>query len=335
MTPAQPVESRRGAAGLPFVSVVVPVRDNAKGLALCLEALLRNDYAGGFDLTVADNGSTDGSADVALAHGARVVSCPGLKVSAVRNAGGRATRGDVLAFVDADQRVGPDWISRALETLMVHPASLVGAPPFPPENPTWVQRIYDGLRPRDADVTPVLWLGAGGIALRRETLEQLGGFDEELETCEDVDLCRRVRESGGKVLSDPKLFVIHDGDPATLGKLFRGELWRGRDNLKVSFRERLRLRDVPSIVFPVANLLALASLPLWALKGLAGFGWWGFWAAASVLPATTMLRAPVLYLRLRRRRWGDALRIVPVAAAYEFARALALYFRGSHSLRRK
>ncbi len=334
MTPEQD-GGRPGGAELPFVSVVVPVRDNAKGLALCLDALLRNDYAGGFDLTVADNGSTDGSADVALARGARLESCPGLRVSAVRNVGARATTGEVLAFVDADQRVGAGWVARAVETLMAHPASLVGAPPFPPENPTWVQRIYDGLRPRADTVEEVQWHAAGGTVLRRETFDALGGFDEELETCEDVDLCRRVRERGGKVLSDPELFVIHDGDPATLAKLFRGELWRGRDNLKVSFRERLRLRDVPSIVFPVANLLALASLPLWALKGLAGFGWWGFWAAASILPATTMLRAPVLYLRLRQREWGDAFRIVPVAAAYETARALALYFRGSHSLRRK
>jgi hypothetical protein len=58
----------------------------------------------------------------------------------------------------------------------------------------------------------------------------------------------------------------HFGDPATLGELFRGELWRGRDNLRVSLRGPVDWRDLPSVIVPLlwltSMLTALVALGL-------------------------------------------------------------------------
>jgi hypothetical protein len=53
---------------------------------------------------------------------------------------------------------------------------------------------------------------------------------------------------------------VHHGDPATLGALFRGELWRGRGNLAVSFRSPMTLRELPSAITPIVQLAGLVML---------------------------------------------------------------------------
>jgi len=61
---------------------------------------------------------------------------------------------------------------------------------------TWVQRAYDGLRPRRPSRHDLEWLGSGNLAVRRDLLERAQGFDERLVTYEDVDLCRHLRSMG-------------------------------------------------------------------------------------------------------------------------------------------
>ena len=58
------------------------------------------------------------------------------------------------------------------------------------------------------------------MAMWRDTFMQVGGFDETLETCEDVDLSRRLRAGGMRVLHDPRLRSTHLGDPEAPRKSF-------------------------------------------------------------------------------------------------------------------
>ena len=111
---------------------------------------------------------------------------------------------------------------------------------------------------RAADRRDVEWLGAGNLAVRRTVFEHVGGFDERLEACEDVQLCHSVRRAGYRVVSEPGMDSVHHGDPRTLSDLFFGELWRGRDNLRVSLRGPWTLRTVPSALLPVAGLGCVA-----------------------------------------------------------------------------
>src|SRR6185503_21060284 len=103
---------------------------------------------------------------------------------------------------------------------------------------------------------------AGNMAVARSAFEDVNGFDTTFETCEDVDLCKRLRAAGYVLLSDDRLVNVHLGDPATLGELFCSELWRGRSNLAVSFRSPVTARELPSAIIPIVHLggVAMAAL---------------------------------------------------------------------------
>ena len=160
------------------ISFVVPVRNDAARLALCLSSIKRQAYpAQLIEIVVADNGSTDDSAAVALAAGATVLPLPGLRVSEMRNQVADSAQGDILAFVDADHEIDPAWAASAVETLGRPSVVAAGAPYNAPPNGTWVQRQYDRLRRHHAGVREVDWLGSGNLAVWRRPFHAVGGFD--------------------------------------------------------------------------------------------------------------------------------------------------------------
>ncbi|MBF4462091.1 MULTISPECIES: glycosyltransferase [unclassified Rathayibacter] len=93
------------------ISVVVPVKDDARHLERLLE-LLRDQSLAPFEIVVVDDGSADDSAAVARAGGARVVVHEGSGIPASTAHGFDVARGEVLARLDADSLPGPDWIAR-------------------------------------------------------------------------------------------------------------------------------------------------------------------------------------------------------------------------------
>src|SRR5688500_9102521 len=130
----------------PTLSFVIPVRDDAERLAQCLQSIRSSAGADDrIEVVVADNGSTDDSAAVAVAHGARVITLPDRPVSALRNAAAEISRGDILAFVDADHRISSDWVATAIAVLQDPQIGAVGAPCHAPEDGSWVQITYDKL----------------------------------------------------------------------------------------------------------------------------------------------------------------------------------------------
>ena len=313
------------------VSFVIPVRSDAANLERCLGSIARLDRAAAdVEVIVIDNGSVDASADVARQVGARVLSITGKPVAGLRNDGARESSGDVLAFVDADHEIAPGWLAAAVSTLETRPdAAAVGSLCWPPPSPTWVQRMYDALRGRPPGLLDVEWLGAGNLAVRREAFEAVGGFDVALEACEDVDLSNRLRKAGWRLVSDARLRSVHFGDPETLGRLFRGELWRGRDNLRVTLRGPISPRSVASALIPLGSLAGLVAVVLGVALIPAGAGWIAL-AALLLLGALSALRAGRILRRLDRIGWREAIQAYVVALTYDTARALALVLRAAH-----
>ncbi|NKE35859.1 glycosyltransferase [Natronococcus sp. JC468] len=99
---------------VPDVSVVVPARNEADYLPDCLESIaaLETDYVS--EVIVVDGASSDGTADIARAHGATVLEGTGSSIAAGRNLGGEAAAGEWLAFIDADTRVRPNYLTEML-----------------------------------------------------------------------------------------------------------------------------------------------------------------------------------------------------------------------------
>jgi hypothetical protein len=166
------------------------------------------------------------------------------------------------------------------------------------------------------------------MAVRREAFEQVSGFDATLEACEDVDFCGRLRAAGWRVVSDERLESIHHGDPPTLWSLFRSELWRGRDNLRVSLRS-FSLRGLPSILIPILDLLAIAAVVAGLLAAPAG-GISLVVGGVVVVGAMAALRAARMLGTPGPRTLTSVAQAAAVALTYEAARALALVFRSRH-----
>ena len=314
------------------VSFIVPVRNDAARLDLCLRSIRRNGQARDqIEIIVVDNGSVDESAAVARRHGARVLVVGQGSVARLRNEGARQASGEMLAFVDADNEIADGWVEAAVDCLQMPEVGAAGALYEAPPDGTWVQRAYGYLRGTPRDRREVIWLGSGNLAVIRAAFERLGGFDTSLDTCEDVDFCHRLRTHGLRVISDARLKSIHHGDPRTLGEVLTSERWRGRDNLRVTFRRPISWASVPSAIVPLVQtmfiglaaiglIVAASNIPVGAslmLAALAGFG------------AATALRVVRALMRGRDRGVGLAPAFV-VAAVLDIGRALALLSKAPH-----
>jgi cellulose synthase/poly-beta-1,6-N-acetylglucosamine synthase-like glycosyltransferase len=202
--------SEDSAGSRPFVSVIIPVRNGAAKLERSLAALARQTYPRDrFEVIVADAESSDGSAAVARASGARVLANPRHNLAAGRNLGVAATHGPLLAFLDDDCAPAPDWLERGVAALERDALDALGGPlPLPAGASGW-SRAVDWLfaaaargagsvqsgRSSSAGVESV----PGGNSLyRRRALEQVGPFDEGL-WAEDVDMGLRLRAAGLKL----------------------------------------------------------------------------------------------------------------------------------------
>ena len=144
-----------------------------------------------------------------------------------------------------------------------------------------------------------------------------------------MDLCQRIRAGGLPLLSDPRIESVHHGDPQTLRALFRSELWRGRDNLRVSLRRPIAWAALPSALLPVfdAGLLAVAG-PALILRHRG--------------PRNPGVVAALLLIAvgsLGRKAWAavrstpvpsQLLRVFVVVLVYGMARAFALVTRARH-----
>jgi hypothetical protein len=315
-----------------WISVIVPARNASATLDGCLASILDASVTTGpIELFVADNGSTDATAAIAKARGATVLALPGLRVSALRNRAARVARAPVLAFVDADHRLAPAWFEAARSALADPTVVAAGAEYLTPGDATWVQRTYDRLRQHRPGTNDVSWLPSGNLAIRADVFRRIGGFDETLETCEDVDLCRRLAATG-RLVADEALASVHYGDPRTLRAVYAGEVWRGRDNLRVTFRAPMNLRSTLSALQPLITVTFLAAAVVLTLVD------WRYApqyvsAAVAFVVIASLPRALQMAARGRRPSPVVLLQCLLVAIAFDLARAVAIVVRATHDTR--
>jgi len=278
-----------------MVSVVVPALNKATGLSATLEALARQTLPQPrLEVIVVDNGSTDGTLDVAAewsaGHpGVRVV--PALEVRssyAARNRGIENAAAAVIAFTDADCRPDPRWLEAGL-------AALEGAEVVAGR----IEMIFRGARPNAWEyLDAATWLdqrryvdkhGFGVTAnlfVRRRVFETVGRFRTDLVSSGDYEFGRRVERDGVRVGYAADAVVRHPARAdarAVLAKAKR--VARGVQRLErlgllehnhLSWRHFMPVRHYPAIpgqpLYParrvtvavLANLLKYWSL-LWRL----------------------------------------------------------------------
>lgn len=300
----------------PTVSVIIPAKNEETNIPRLLDSLARLDYdASLVQAIVVDNGSTDRTRELAAAAGAEVIHEPAGTIAHLRNVGTAAARGEVLAFLDADMEVYPGWLTAAVEQLEQPGVGAVGGMLHIPAETTWVEKTWYKhvcLRPHDGKTA---WLGSGNLIMKRSVFDEIGGWNAGLETCEDLDLCDRLKR-GYDLYHMVDVAAIHHGGVKTLGEMFRKELWRGKDAARRILHVWRSPRELQSFAFPLLHGLALVGLVVaLALRSPA----WPYFAAGALLfPA---LRTGLGFLSHRSLVYVP--RFLVVWFVYYTARAIA------------
>jgi len=175
----------------PLVSVIVPVYNGAAFLGEAIESVFAQDYAP-LEVVVVDDGSTDGSAELAEAYdGVRVIRQLNAGPSATRNTGVAHTTGDVIAFLDADDVWPTGRLTRLLDALASSPSLDVVIGQL--EMVVAENGTFRSLMP------PQFGFQFGTALIRRSLFETVGLIDEDLRFSEDVDWFMRAREAGVQI----------------------------------------------------------------------------------------------------------------------------------------
>lgn len=305
-------------------SVVIPAKNEETNLERCLDSLNGLDFdPEQFEVVVVDNGSTDRTVLVAGERGARVIEAPRATIAQLRNLGAENSSGEIIAFLDADCAVSPGWLKAAARHL--DPGTGVvafGSPAIVPDGGTWVQQTWFLVRGKPNQVVEVDWLESANLMVRRSAFAALGGFNETLVTCEDYDLTSRLKTLG-KIISDHQVQAVHYREPATVSQFIKKEMWRSKSNYQGVLRRKVPLKELPSLVLPLAAAFVFLSVPVLIAFYLLGFGSTSLWALLALLAAWEM---PLLLLSLRKcRREGGymALKLLVLLNAYFLARGLA------------
>jgi glycosyltransferase involved in cell wall biosynthesis len=212
------------------ISFIIPAHDEELLLPGTLEAVQASMPADTeSEVIVVDDASTDRTAEIAAAHGARVVRIEARQIAAARNAGAAAARGDMLVFVDADTRVNPGVVAEACRVLAGGAVGGGSAVRFDEPIPRYAARLlgfFTWLSRR-------LRMAAGCFLFcRRDAFEHAGGFDAELFASEEVALSRALGKQGR--------FVILEQPVQTSGRKLR--TYSGREILARTLRILLRGR---------------------------------------------------------------------------------------------
>jgi glycosyltransferase involved in cell wall biosynthesis len=229
-----------------MVSVVIPTLDRREQLLRTLRSLERQSPpVGGFEVIVADNGSSDGTVDhvMRLAEESsmplRLVEDPTPGAAAPRNRGVEAAAGELIIFL------GDDTEPVAADLLLAHAElheragdwrhAVLGRVEWSERQPItpfveWIDRAglqfdYERLRPGRVAAADAFW--TAHVSLSRRLLEQAGGFDERLPIVEDVELGFRLDRAGIALHYHPELLVLHT-HPTDLERSLRRQRRSGR-----------------------------------------------------------------------------------------------------------
>ena len=268
------------SSSTPRISVIVAARNAAATLARGLESVFAQagDH---IEVIVVDDFSTDDTRAVASRSPVRLIALSQHSgVSAARNRGADAARGEVLFFLDADVVLAAGGMQRVLATMQQpEVGALIGSYDSAPDDQSIVSRFknlaHHYFHQHSNREATTFW-GACG-AIRRECFLAAGGFDEKrykLPSIEDVELGSRLVERGVRIVLDPELQVKHL-KKWTLASLIATDvtrraipwtlLWMQRRRLQsdLNFSYDQRIAAVVSIAMVLSILLALAIPYFW------------------------------------------------------------------------
>jgi glycosyltransferase involved in cell wall biosynthesis len=302
------------------ISIIIPAYNEEKHLPSCLDSIKNLNYPEeNMEVILVDNGSSDHTREIARSFGFKVLRNDTMNVSGLRNLGANHSNGHILAFLDADCVVSRDWLQNAERYFNAEDVVAWGSPPALPEFPSWVQRTWYLVRKKDNEPHKVDWLESMNLFVRKKPFFYIGGFNESLVTCEDVDFSYRIGKLG-KIISDSRIEAVHLGEASTLKEFVNKELWRGKSNLKGFYSHGLVFNELPSLLVPlyfiflfiiVFGLYAISQELIWFLIGVF------FYLIPSI----------VVLIKKRSHKAGiiSVLKLLYLLQFFFFARTIAIF----------
>lgn len=305
------------------VSVIIPAFNAETTLGRCLTALGEQTRPPD-EIIVVDDGSTDGTSELARRHGVLLVRQANAGAAAARNAGAQAACGDFLLFTDADCAPASDWVAAMLAPFA--DTAVAGAKGVYETTQQelvarFVQIEYEDKYDRMREQSRIDFVDTYSAAYRRDTFLQAGGFDSAFPSAsvEDQEFSFRLAQAGHWLAFVPDARVNHIHD-RTLVEYVGRKFWIGYWKALVTRRYPSKLfRDshTPQVLKLQMALVGLSgiSLTLAAVLRRARFLRWviGFWVAFGL---TT--------LPFSRRAWTKDPPVAVMAPALLFLRASAL-----------
>jgi GT2 family glycosyltransferase len=197
----------------PKISVVVCSYNGSRTIGETLTRLKGLNYPD-YEIIVVDDGSSDKVSEIASIHEVCLIRQENLGLSAARNSGLAAARGEIVAYIDDDAYPDADWLSYLAAAFQAAPYAGVGGPNLSPADDGRIAACV-----ANAPGGPVHVLLTDSIAehipgcnmaFRRDCLEAVGGFDPRFRVAgDDVDLCWRLQDRGWKLGFSPAALVWH------------------------------------------------------------------------------------------------------------------------------
>ncbi len=206
----------------PFVSVIIPCRNEEKFIAKCLDCVLGQDYPKGqFEILVADGRSSDDTRKILVDCAekfpqVRWFDNPGKIVPTGLNILIGQSKGEIIVRLDAHSEYPKDYVSKCVNALIEHKADNVGG--------LWITRPgADTLTAKAIALAVSSGFGVGRVSyklgvkkpmavdtvpfgcFRREVFDRVGLYDEEMVRSQDCELNHRILKSGGKILLIPDI----------------------------------------------------------------------------------------------------------------------------------
>jgi glycosyltransferase involved in cell wall biosynthesis len=310
----------RSMTSPPFVSVLMPVRNEEHFIAGAMSAVLLQDYPRDrMEVLVIDGMSTDGTRKeiqrVQSAFDGRMVTIldnPAGIVPTALNIGLRHARGEIIVRVDGHCEIEPDYVRQCVEILSARAADCVGGLQRAVGKTLVAQAIAVATSSRfgvgsarfhyatEAGWADTVYLGA----YRRDVFDRVGLFDEELVRNQDDEFNFRLSQAGGRIWLDPRIRCRYFSR-ASFSSLWRQYFQYGIYKIRVA-QKRAGLSSWRHVV-PASFVIALAL----GVVASAATGRWA-WLGVILLPYLAVSLATAVYLS--RRQW-QFLVMLPAAFA--------------------
>ncbi len=219
----------------PFVSVIIPCRNEEKHIGRCLETILTQDYPKDkMEVLVVDGGSTDKTREIVKERGGqssaiRLLDNPRVITPAAMNVGIQNAKGEIIIRMDAHAGYEKDYVSKCVKYLQEYSADAVGGA-------MKTLPSFDTLSARAIALSLASPFGAAshfrvginkptetdtvfGGCYKREVFDKIGFFNENLIRTQDLEFNLRLKKAGGKIILIPDI-VSYYYPKSTLGEFF-------------------------------------------------------------------------------------------------------------------